>query len=262
MRPPSGAALTVVAAAAGLALWGLSLGAIHAYSSGPAGLIGELPILWWLSLVVVTASFVGAITRRRPSTFAAAFSLSALVIIFAATAQAAESTSRFAQAYVTAGFSEYIGRTGHVLPDFDARFYWPGFFAAVGMASRAMGVPTTWFIRWAPVVFNLSYLFPLKALANGALRSERARWAALGLFSVGNWVGQDHLSPQALALFLYRAVLAVTVRIFGDSPLEMSTPVLAGIRRTGATVAATVLRSVMLWTATIHPPSPDRSPPG
>ena len=43
--------------------------------------------------------------------------------IFHGTAPAVESTPRFATAYVPAGFSDYIARTGHILPDFDARFY-------------------------------------------------------------------------------------------------------------------------------------------
>lgn len=234
--------LVLLGVLVGLALWMFSLNGIHPYRSGPAGLIGELPTVWWLSLVVIVASFVAAITRTRPSMLALSFSLIGLVVILHGTAPAVESTPRWAS-NVTAGFADYIARKGHILPDFDARFYWPAFFSALGMASRAMDVPTTWFLRGAPLVFNLLYLLPLKALANSALRSERARWTALGLFAVGDWVGQDYLSPQGINLFFYLTVLAVVVRVFSSQrSVAVSTPVRRVLHRASSAIARNVLR--------------------
>jgi hypothetical protein len=198
-----------------VALWLVSLGHIHPYRSGPAGLIGQLPWVWWAGLAAVVLGLVVAAVQPNPS-WTLGSGVVALAVVLHATAPAAESVPRFWVAYVHAGFADYIGRTGRTLPDLDARMSWPGLFAAAGMAARAMGVPTTWFIRWAPLVFNLAYLLPLRALASASLRTERARWAALALFVAGDWVGQDYFSPQAIGLFFYLAVLAVVVRWFPE----------------------------------------------
>jgi hypothetical protein len=218
--------VALLLAALGVALWFASLGSINPAASGDYGLVSQLPVVWWIAVVFVivalgVGSGVGAATDRRSSFNTAALVLGtgALALILHGTDSAVETAARFPTAYLHAGFVQYIGQHGKTLPHLDLRMSWAGFFAGVAMASRAMGVSPTWFIRWAPLVSNLAYLIPLKVIADANLRSRRARWAALWFFLAANWIGQDYFSPQGMNLFLYLAVIAVVCRAFGaDEP--------------------------------------------
>ncbi len=86
-----------------------------------------------------------------------------------------------------------------------------------------MGVSPLWFLRWAPLVLNLSYLLPLKVIANVTLRSERARWLVLPLFLAGNWIDQDYFSPQGVDFFLYLVVIAVLLKSFSSRGSQPAT---------------------------------------
>jgi hypothetical protein len=48
--------------------------------------------------------------------------------------------------------------------------------------------------------------------------SWRARWLAALLFTLGNWAGQDSLSPQAVSFLLYLCFIAILVSWFGRAP--------------------------------------------
>jgi hypothetical protein len=206
----------VLLAVPGLAAWVASVGRIHPYHTGAVGLVAQLPVLWWAGLLLVIAAvgFELSLVRIRPATMV--LSVLALACVLHGTLPASETAPRFDAAYSVAGFSQQIADTGKTLPRFDARFSWFGVFSAAGMAARAMHVGTLWFLRWAPLAFEVLYLVPVKALANVSLKSSRAQWAALPIFLAGNWIDQDYFSPQAIALFLYLVVLVIAVRTFAD----------------------------------------------
>jgi hypothetical protein len=199
---------------AGVASWWWSLRSIHPYRASALGLLPQLSFLWWLGLLLTAGAVVWELRRDVPRWPGMVVSLAALALVLHGTLPAVEAVPRFSTAYSVAGFSEYLGRTGRALPRLDVRMSWPAMFAAAGMAARAMGVSTLWFLRWCPLVLNLAYLVPLKAIANTCLRTERARWAVLGLFLAANWIDQDYFSPQGLNLFLFLVAVAVVIRIF------------------------------------------------
>ena len=203
-------------AVAGLASWAASIHQIHPYSTGSMGLIRQLPALWWIGVLLVALSVAAELARPRPRTTAMVVALIAVVLVFHGTLPAAESVPRFSAAYYISGFTDYLARTGTALPRLDARMSWFGLYAGAGMASEAMRVHSIWFLRWTPVVLNLAYLFPAKVIANTTLRTSRARWAALAVFVVSNWIDQDYFSPQGVTLLLFLAVLAVAIRTFGS----------------------------------------------
>lgn len=210
----------LVLAALGIVAWALSVGHLHPYTAGAFGLVTHLPALWWTGLLLVTGAMVLALVPARPRAVVVLGSLVAFALVLHGTLPAAESTPRFEAAYTIAGFAQYIAQHGHTLPRIDARMSWYGMLSGDGMASMAMGVPTMWFLRWAPLVFELIYLFPVKALANMSLRSPRARWAVLPIFLAGNWIDQDYFSPQAIGLLIYLVVAVVAVRTFAGRGLQ------------------------------------------
>lgn len=195
-------------------LWSLSLSSIHPYAATDTGLVSMLPVVWWLSLLLALIGLAVEIQRDPPRGAPCVLSLVALALVLHGTLPATEVTPRFAAAYTIAGFSDQLAKTGTPLPLLDARMSWPALFSATGMAARAMGVDSRWFLRWAPFVLNLLYLLPVRVIANATLKSARARWLALAVFLLGNWIDQDYFSPQAVDLLLYLAVIAILVRVF------------------------------------------------
>lgn len=205
---------SITACALSILLWSLSLSSIHPYAATDTGLVSMLPVVWWLALLLALVGLTAEIQRDTPRTAPCVLSLVALTLVLHGTLPATEVTPRFAAAYTIAGFSDQLAKTGTPLPLLDARMSWPALFSATGMAARAMGVDTRWFLRWAPLALNLLYLLPLKVIANATLKSPRARWLALAVFLLGNWLDQDYFSPQAVDLLLYLAVIAILVRVF------------------------------------------------
>src|SRR5665213_3347833 len=148
--------LPLLLAVAGVIAWSVSLSSIHPYAAPASGLVSQLSVLWWLGVALAAAGIVLELSRESPRTIIMIPTLIALALILHGTLPATEPVSRFSAAYVVAGFSDYIGRTGTALPRLDVRMSWPAMFAATGMAARAMGVSTLWFLRWCPLVLNLA----------------------------------------------------------------------------------------------------------
>ncbi len=216
------AALPFLLATAALVVWHFSLHTIHPYHVGPIGLVKQLSPLWWLAVILAGGAILTELRLDRPRWPAMVAGLVGLAVVLHGTLPATESVPRFSTEYYVAGFSDYLGRTGQALPRLDVRMSWPAMFAAAGMAARAMGVSTLWFLRWCPLVLNLALLIPLKSIANTCLRSSRAQWAALAIFLASDWIDQDYFSPQGLNLFLFLAAVAILLRVFsaGGYPIR------------------------------------------
>ena len=121
-----------------------------------------------------------------------------------------ETEPRFATAWQHLGFLDYIDRTGSAVPDLDARWSWPGFFAVAAFVAKACGVTDlTEVIRWWPLAIQLLYLAPMFLLLRSLRASWRAKWTGLWIFVLSGWVGQDYFSPQGFTYLLYLAFVAV-----------------------------------------------------
>jgi hypothetical protein len=121
-----------------------------------------------------------------------------------------EAEPRFATAWQHLGFLDHIDRTGSAVPDLDARWSWPGFFAAAAFVARACGVDDfTEIIRWWPTAMQLLYLAPMFLLARHVRANWRARWTGVWIFVLSGWVGQDYFSPQGFTYLLYLAFVAI-----------------------------------------------------
>jgi hypothetical protein len=201
---------------AALACWVVALRTAQGTTMSDLGLASVLRAPYWLALGLLALAFAFEVagTAREWVLLGATC---ALVVVLFGTASAVEPVARVATAWYIAGFVNYVAAHGHVLNGFDARFSWPAFFAYAAMILRAAGEPSaTALLRWAPVVFELVYLAPLRMLAGAAGVSRRAGWIGTALFYAANFVEQDYFSPQAFAdlflLVLLAAVLAFWAR--------------------------------------------------
>jgi hypothetical protein len=202
--------------AVALALWGLSLSQIDPYRTGSLGLITVLPWTWWTGLAVTVIGGIRGSRETNDCRWHCPLGIGLLVLYLHGTGPAVDRSGYLDWAFVSAGFSNFIGGTGHTLPHFDARMSWPALYAAAGMVARTLRVSSTWFIRWTPLALNALYLVPLKSIANGQLNSRRARYATLAIFVAANWIAQDYFSPSGYLYFAYLTVLAICLRLFGS----------------------------------------------
>ncbi|MFC8126658.1 lipopolysaccharide biosynthesis protein [Streptomyces sp. NPDC057302] len=177
---------------------------------GGLGLISILPAATLLGAALLIVVFVALLWMERPHKTLLLVTLIATVVCLHALPALLENEPRFATAWQHLGFMEYIDRTGSAVPDLDARWSWPGFFAAATFVAKACGVSDmTEVIRWWPLAMQLLYLAPMFLLVRSMRAGWRAKWAGLWIFALSGWVGQDYFSPQGFTYLLYLVFVAV-----------------------------------------------------
>ncbi|MGA4847943.1 lipopolysaccharide biosynthesis protein [Streptomyces sp. G5(2025)] len=207
------ALLVALLLAAALALYWLpvlGLGEEDLDGMGGLGLVSVLPVPTLIGAALLIVVFAVLLWMDRPLKGLLLVTLLATVVSLHALPAVIEAEPRFATAWQHVGFMEYIDRTGTAVPDLDARWSWPGFFAAATFVARACGVSDmTEVIRWWPTAMQLLYLAPMFLLARSLRAAWRAKWAGLWIFVLSGWVGQDYFSPQGFTYLLYLAFVAV-----------------------------------------------------
>ncbi|MFE0173925.1 lipopolysaccharide biosynthesis protein [Streptomyces sp. NPDC059002] len=177
---------------------------------GGLGLISILPAPTLIGAALLIVVFAALLWMDRPIKGLLLATLLATVVSLHALPAVIENEPRFATAWQHLGFMEYIDRTGSAVPDLDARWSWPGFFAAATFVAEACGVSDmTEVIRWWPLAMQLLYLAPMLLLVRSMRASWRAKWAGLWIFVLSGWVGQDYFSPQGFTYLLYIVFVAV-----------------------------------------------------
>ncbi|MGW5671791.1 hypothetical protein, partial [Micromonospora sp. NPDC003776] len=202
------------AAALALGVWALRQG--DDADIGSLGLVTALRPELYAALALLTASFLRGLltTRPAPDALLAAHVVVLVVLLFGA-GPIIEPLPRLISGWLHVGFADYIARTGETLPELDARFSWPGFFALTAMATRLAGMRDAMpLLAWAPVGFNLLYCAAVFRLARATSTDARTAWLAVWLFLPANWVGQDYFGPQAMNYLFYLVLLLVLLRWF------------------------------------------------
>ncbi|MGW2381309.1 lipopolysaccharide biosynthesis protein [Streptomyces sp. NPDC001658] len=220
--PPSGPArllptrlgviLGCLLTAALLLYWipALRLGDADLDAMGGLGLISVLPATTLLGAALLVVVFASLLWLGREHRALLMVTLLATVVSLHALPAVIETEPRFATAWQHLGFLDYIDRTGSAVPDLDARWSWPGFFAVAAFVLRACGVSDfTEVIRWWPTAIQLLYLAPMFLLVRHMRASWRAKWTGIWVFVLSGWVGQDYFSPQGFTYLLYLVFVAI-----------------------------------------------------
>ncbi|MFF0792484.1 lipopolysaccharide biosynthesis protein [Streptomyces spiralis] len=177
---------------------------------GGLGLISVLPLPTLVGAALLITVFAVLLRLRREHRALLLLTLLATVVSLHALPAVIETEPRFATAWQHLGFIDYIDRTGTAVPDLDARWSWPGFFAVAAFVARACGLSDfTEVIRWWPLTVQLLYLAPMFLLTRSLRASWRARWTGVWIFVLSSWVGQDYFSPQGFTYLLYLAFVAI-----------------------------------------------------
>ncbi|MFD5099650.1 polysaccharide biosynthesis C-terminal domain-containing protein [Streptomyces albidochromogenes] len=184
---------------------------------GGLGLVSVLPGATLLGAGLLAVSFASLLWLDRPRTVLLTAALLATVVSLHALPAVLEAEPRFPTAWQHLGFLDYIERTGTAVPDLDARWSWPGFFALAAFVAEACGVTDMApVIRWWPSAMQLLYLPPLFLLTRSMRAGWRARWAGAWIFVLSGWVGQDYFSPQGFTYGMYLAFVAVLLVWFRE----------------------------------------------
>jgi hypothetical protein len=177
---------------------------------GGLGLVSVLPLPTLAGAALLITVFAALLRLRREHRALLLVTLLATVISLHALPAVIETEPRFPTAWQHLGFIDYIDRTGSAVPDLDARWSWPGFFAVAAFVGRACGISDfTEVIRWWPTAVQLAYLAPMFLLTRSLRASWRAKWTGIWLFVLSGWVGQDYFSPQGFTYLLYLAFAAI-----------------------------------------------------
>ncbi|MET8831158.1 lipopolysaccharide biosynthesis protein, partial [Streptomyces sp. NPDC004608] len=207
-----GAALGALLAAALLLYWvpAARLGESDLDAMGGLGLISVLPVPTLVGAALLVVVFTSLLWLHREHRALLLVTLLATVVSLHALPAVIETEPRFATAWQHLGFLDYIDRTGTAVPDLDARWSWPGFFAAAAFVAQACGVDDlTEVIRWWPLTMQLLYLAPMFLLTRALRAGWRARWTGIWVFGLSGWVGQDYFSPQGFTYLLYLVFVAL-----------------------------------------------------
>ena len=208
----------VCMAAFGLALFLASLGSVTAglgHMNG-LGLISVMPASALAGLALLALSFVLVLGLAHPRPVMLGGVIVAIVVCLNGVTAIAEPAARFPTAYWIAGFVDYVSRTGHTTPGLSAYFSWPGFFDLIALAEHVTGIHNLMpVLRIWPLAIDLLCLVPLGMMVTRLRASWRAKWFALFIFSVGDWVGQDYFSPQSFDYLLYLLFIALLLTWFG-----------------------------------------------
>lgn len=207
-----GVVLGCLLVAALLLYWvpALRLGESDLDRMGGLGLISVLPLPTLVGAALLITVFAALLWLGREHKALLLITLLATVISLHALPAVIETEPRFPTAWQHLGFIDYIDRTGSAVPDLDARWSWPGFFAVAAFVGKACGI-TDWseVIRWWPTAIQLAYLAPMFLLVRSLRASWRAKWTGIWIFVLSGWVGQDYFSPQGFTFLLYLTFVAI-----------------------------------------------------
>lgn len=256
LAPRRGAAGPLLLAGGAAAGWCLFVRRVGAGDLSDYGLVSALPVGSYVAVAALMASFAWALTRQPLPRWLLAGQVVALVVVLHGVTAIVEPLPRFSTAWFHSGFTEFIARTGRTMPDYDARFSWPGFFALAALLTKVAGFDQPLvFLQWTAVVVNLLALLLVWNIAGSVTDDDRCRFVALWVFVLGNWIGQDYFAPQALGFLLLLTIVAILLRYFrGDG----------GVAALGALVpprAKEAARKIVARSPLVTGPRPDARGP-
>jgi hypothetical protein len=179
----------------------------------------------WASMLFAVGACVAELWSPRPRIPMLGTATGVLILCSYGMPSVVEPAARFSTAWLISGFVDAVAGDGQVVEGYDARFYWPAFFAQWAFFRDAAGATQLdEVLRWFPPLIVGVWAIGIYALARSMLGGHRAPWAAAWLFLGLNWIEQDYFSPQATGV-----VLMLTVLTFALGPLATRRTDAAGV---------------------------------
>src|SRR5215203_3247072 len=112
-------------ACSGLTLWLIGLAPVNPDQMDGMGLIRQVSPLVLVAYPLVVVAGLLEVARSQPRSWLLAGITASFLFIIYGLQPAVEGPARMQAAWLHAGFADHIGRTGHIVENFDARFSWP-----------------------------------------------------------------------------------------------------------------------------------------
>ena len=235
---------------AAVGLWAIALRGTDLGSMQGLGLIDALPAAYYGALLLPLAGCLITTLGRTARTALFAVHLGTLIVVLHGTAALLYDTPRYPWVYKHLGVIDYIQVNGAVDRSVDIYNNWPGLFELTAMLSSATGLSPMEIAPWAQVFFSgltaYATLFAIRPL----VADRRQRLLATLLVVLGDWVGQNYLAPQALALPLMIVAIGLWLRIAPEPARGRLGGLAEGLRYRLRRAAAFVVRG----------PKPGRGP--
>ncbi|WP_106816142.1 hypothetical protein [Microbacterium timonense] len=192
-----------------IAAWAIALPSLRDAPWNLFGLVPAASPLFPLSIALVSIGFCVAIAVGAMRT--AVVSLVATVLMMRLPTAVSTDAPLYSWTYKHFGPIDYIQRFGAVDVTADIYHNWPGAFSFIAWVNTITGSETIVIAQWFTVGSQLAFTAAVFFLARTyGLTNPTALVAAFGAH-VANWVGQDYLSPQAIAFALGIVVVALVL---------------------------------------------------
>lgn len=193
------------------AAWGVATTRIDPVGYDHLGLVAAVGPLFWVALGCGLVAFGCAVRARHFRWYVALFALAAVIAVLYTTPSLVEGVARVEASYGHLGLAHRMALTGQ-LGDTTTGLGRPGFFATLATLQQAAGDGDLQaMVRWAPTVLAFGFLPPVLLLVRSLTPEARIQWLTAGGIVLVGRTGQDHLAPQALALWLLVCVAAVVM---------------------------------------------------
>jgi hypothetical protein len=112
------------------------------------------------------------------------------------------------------GTTEHIIREGFTSPNQFWLLNWPGSYILQSVALIVSGKTIedfASFIPWLPIIWQFMWFFPLFVFFKNTIGKAHPNyyWAAMWVFCIGNWVGQQNNTAAPLGMFFILSILAI-----------------------------------------------------
>ncbi len=184
---------------------------------GPFGLIHDLPLLYFAAifLSLLSGFIIMGVKEEKNSIqiFNCIFLLAVLWLI----PILLEGTPRFASAYKTIGFVEYIYREGRLDPSNWELFYhnWPGFSIFAALTWLVIGIeeiyPLVLFYPFFLHLLMLSVIFWLLKQPAQKINVPNGWYLGGIIYLLANFINQDYFSPQSMSYFLLAVYITLLI---------------------------------------------------
>ena len=201
-----------------IGLWLLGIRGVDPDAMTDLGLLSILRPTAWLALGALLVGIVATVSRPSFTTRSISAHLVTFIALVHGTPALLYGTLRYSWAWKHVGIVDYILRTGKVDAHVDqlaVYHQWPGFFAAAGALTEAVGAENALGIAMlGPLFFNLVNLLLVVFVLSTLTQDRRVIWLGTTFFFVANWVGQDYFSPQAYAYVMHLAAIGLVLQRF------------------------------------------------
>ena len=214
-----GARVPVALLAGSVAAWLYALSRFRDSDVGGYGLSVALGIWFFVAVGLLGLAFaIEMFGRARVAILATGLVIAATMMH--ATVPLLYRTIEYAWTYKHIGVVDLIRDNGHILDSTDIYQQWPGFFAAMAMASGVAGVDAIQFATWSSLTFTLLNVLVLAALLRQLTPNRRVITLATLLFVICCWVDIGYFSPQAYVYTLMFGFWLIVVKWLIPPPAE------------------------------------------